>query len=187
MPFDCSGRKRHIKIVGIIFAIAFASQVPYLFPHPFQENEGIRDLATKLTQAPNWIRQESQVKDKTADELTKRMMTELRIAWVESALYIVIGLLSGLLLVLHKKEGYWLAFFLSLFLLFIRYRTVTFSLRHYEFLLHHAPVRTCHDILMSLVLLYTVIVIGIFGLLRKKNRDRDLLNNDEIKITDGGL
>jgi len=175
MLFNNFNGKCHIKIIGIMLAIAFASQVPYLFPHPFQENEGLRDLATEFFQAPNWIRQESQVKAKTADELTKRMMTELRIDWIESALCIVIGVLSGFLLILHRKEGYWFAFFFSLFLLcirvahFIQYRTVTFSLRYYEHLLHHAPVSTCHDILMSLVLLYTVIVIGTLGLLKEKN------------------
>lgn len=173
MPFNNLNWKCPIKTVGIILIIMWVSQIPYLFPHPFQENKGIRDLATQFFQAPDWIKRESSVKAKTADELSKRMVTELRIVWIQSALFIVIGVLSGCLLIQRRKEGYLLAFFFSLFILgirfvhFLQYRTVTFSIKYYEFLLHRAPVRTIHDFLMLSVLLYIAIVIMYIFVTRK--------------------
>ena len=164
-----------IKIVGIILTIMWVSLVPYLFPHPFQEHKGIRNLATKVTQLPDWIKQESsiKIKDKTADELEKGMMTELRINWIKSALFIVMGVLSGWLLIQRRKKGYLLAFFFSLLIIgirfahLLRYRRVTLSLKYYEFLLHRAPVSTIHDILMQLVLLGTVIFLMYIFVTRK--------------------
>ncbi len=169
-------KKSMIKIVGIILTIMWVSRVPYLFPHPFQEHKGIRDLATDVIQGPDWIKQASSIKDKTADELVKGMMTELRINWIKSALFIVMGVLSGWWLVQRRKKGYLLAFFSSLLIIgirfahLLRYRRVTLSLKYYEFLLHRAPVCTIHDILMLLVLLGTVIFLMYIFVARKPGR-----------------
>ena len=167
-------QKSMIKIVGIILTIMWVSQVPYLFPHPFQERKGIRKLALEVMQAPDWIKQKSAVKDKTADELEKRMMTELRINWIKSTVFILIGVFSGLLLIQRRLEGYFLAFLFSLLFIgiklanLLRYHTVTFSLKYYKLLLHHRPVGTIHDILMLLVQLSTVIFLMYIFVTRKK-------------------
>ena len=154
------------KIVGIVFIIMWFSQIPYLLPHPFQEHKGIRDLATDVVQGPNWIKEASPfLKDKTADELTRSMIIELRIHWIKSALFIVVGVLSGWLIIQRRKGGYLLAFFFSLLIIGIRfvsllwYWRVTFSLKYYEFILRRCPVRKIHEIVMYLVLLGTVIFL----------------------------
>ena len=164
------------KLVGIILAIMWVSQVLCLFPHPFQKHEGIRKLATDAMQVPDWTKQESPIKDKTADELEKRMMTQFRIEWVKSALFIVIGVLSGLLLIQRRKGGYLLAFFFSLLIIgitfvnLLRYRRVTFSLKYHEFMLRQYPVRTILDLSMQLVLLATVIFLIYIFATRKPER-----------------
>ncbi len=162
------------KLVGIILAIMWVSQVLFLFPHPFQKHEGIRKLATDVMQVPDWIKQQSPIiKDRTADELEKRMMTEFRNEWLKSALFIVIGVLSGWLLIQRRKEGYLLAFFFSLLIIGIRFanllrhRRVWFSLKYHEFMLRQYPVRTIHDLLMQLVLLGTVIFLIYLFVTRK--------------------
>ena len=164
------------QLVGIILTIMWVSQVRFLFPHPFQKHEGIRKLATEAMQLPDWIKQQSPIKDNTADELEKRMMTEFRIDWLRSVLFIVIGVLSGLLLIQRRKGGYLLAFFFSLFIIgsrfviLLRYRRVTFSLEHHEFMLRQYPVRTILDLLMQLVLLATVIFLIYIFVTRKPQR-----------------
>ena len=154
-----------IKFVGVIYSLLWLSQVPYLFPHPFQESEGIRDLATEAAQSPDWIKQKSSIKDKTEDELYTSMLIGLRISWIKSTIFIVMGLVSGCLLIQRRKAGYFLTFSLSIliigikFLHLMRYRSNTFSLDYYKFLLQHMPLRTIHDFLMQLVLLSTVVFL----------------------------
>jgi hypothetical protein len=159
-------KKSMTKIVGIIFTIMWVSWIPYLFPHPFQEHKGIRNLATDVVQGPNWIKEASPIiKDKTADELGMLMMIELRFHWIKSALFIVMGVLSGWWLIQRRKGGYLLAFFFSLLIIgirlvnLLRYRKFTLTLETYKLLLSHYPVRTIHEILMYLVLLGTVIFL----------------------------
>lgn len=161
------------KIVGTILTIMWISQVPYLFPHPFQENKGIRDLATEFMQSPDWIKQASSIKAKTADELEKSMLIELRIHWIKGALFIVIGVLSGWLLIRRRTGGYLLAFFFSLLIIgirlarLLRHGKFTRTLEIYKILLRRYPVRTIHDILLQLVLLGTVIFLIYIFVTRK--------------------
>jgi hypothetical protein len=164
--------KSMIKIVGIILTIMWVSQIPYLFPHPFQEHEGIKKLAIDSTKLPGWIKQQSQIEGKTADELEKGMMTELRIGWIKGALFTVIGVLSGWWLIQRKKKGYLLAFFFSLSIIVIKFiklwpRLRKYSLSYFELLLRHFPVRGIHDILGDLVLLGTVIFLMYIFMTRK--------------------
>lgn len=172
-----------IKIFGIIYTLMWISQVPYLFPHPFQEHEGIRNLAKDAAQFPDWLKQESVVKDKSADELEKTMLTELRINWIKSALLIIMGILSGCLLFQRRKAGYFLTFFLSIlvigirFLHLVRYRSSTFSLEFYSFLLHRKPVQTIHDFLMQFVLLGMVIFLTYIFLTRKSDHFVNEIHN----------
>ena len=167
-------KKSMIKIVGIILTIMWVSRVPYLFPHPFQEHKSIRDLATKFIQSPDWIKQASpSIKDKTADELVKGMMTEIRINWIKSALFIVMGVLSGWWLIQRRRKGYLLAFFSSLLIIgirftpFLRHGKFTSTIETYKFLLRRYPVRTIHDILMQLVLFGTVVFLIYIFVTRK--------------------
>jgi hypothetical protein len=165
-------QKSVIKVTGIMLAIMWASYVPDLFPHPFQEKKGIRDLAIEYTKLPDWLKQESRFNDKTADELEKEMMTELRIEWIKSVLFIVIGVLSGCLLIQHRKAGYLLAFFSSLLFIgigFVNLLRYGFHIEHYGFMLHRAPVRTIQGILMQLVILGTVILL-IYVYVTQKHR-----------------
>jgi len=46
-----------IKAVGFIFVLMWITQVAYLFPHPFQEHEGIKNLAMEATQFPDVVKQ----------------------------------------------------------------------------------------------------------------------------------
>ena len=162
------------KIVGTILIIMWVSRVPHLFPHPFQENKGIRDLATEFMQFPDGLKQASSVKAKTADELEKRMLIELRIHWIKGALFIVIGVLSGWLLIRRRIGGYLLAFFSSLLFIVIRFAPYlrhgkfTSTLETYKFLLRRYPVRTSHDILVYLILLGTVIFLMYIFFTRKR-------------------
>lgn len=161
-----NGKSWIIKIVGIILVIMWVSRIPYLYPHPFQEHKGIRALAKDVVQGPDWIKQASPtIKDKTADELAKTMMIELRLVWIKSVLFIVMGLLSGWWLIQRRKKGYLLAFFSSLLFIGIRFTPLlrpgkfTQTLKTYKFLLRRYPVRTIHDILMLLVLLGIVLLL----------------------------
>ena len=165
------------KIVGIILIIIWISQVPYLFPHPFQEHKGAKKLVAEFMQVPDWIKQESSIKAKTADELEKNLMTELRINWIKSAFFIVMGVLSGWWLIQRRKRGYLLAFFFSLLIIGMRFNQHLRFLRkgwfleYHELMLRRAPVSTIHDILMQLVLLGTVIFIIYIFMTRKPEQN----------------
>ena len=178
-----------IKFIGALYTFIWLSQVPYLFPHPFQESEGIRDLAREATQLPDWIKQQSSIKDKTADELETSMLVEMRINWIVSTLFIVMGIVSGCLLIQRRKAGYFLTFFLSIvmigmkFLHLVRYRSNTFSLEYYKFLLQRMPVRTIHDFLMQLVLLSTAVFLMYIYLSRKSEHFVNEIHNQPIEGT----
>ncbi len=169
-------RNSIIKFVGVIYALTWLSQIPYLFPPPFQQNESIQDLAMEATQSPDWIKQQSSIKDKTADELETSILTEIRINWIESSIFIVMGIVSGCLLIQRRKVGYFLTFFLSILMIcikffhFVRYRSHTFSLDYYKFLLQYMPVQTIHGFFIQLVLLSTVVFLMYIYLSRKEEQ-----------------
>ena len=158
------------------------SQLPYLYPHPFQGHEGIRKLAEYSTQHPDWLKQLSGINNRTADELEKSMLTELRITWIKSALFIITGIISGCLLIQRKRVGYILAFFLSIIMIglrglhMVRYPRASFSLRFYRLRLEHWPVRTIHEFSMQLVLLGTIAFLAYVFLTRKTSH----LDNKDI-------
>lgn len=166
-------RNAIIKTVGVIYTAIWLSQVPYLFPHPFQQHDGVRKLAEQSTQLPEWIRQKSDIHEQTADELEKSMLSELRVGWLKSALVMGLGILSGCLLIKGKKAGCLLTFLLSMVVISIRvchmlrYRKTSFSLEHYRFLLERMPVRTVHDFLLLLVLSGTIVILAYLFLTRK--------------------
>ena len=156
-----------------MFILMWFSEVPYLFPHPFHEFEGIKNLANEISQICDGIKQLVGFKGKSANEIEKTMLVEFRINWIKSVISIIVGIISGCLFLQRRRSGYFLTFFLSLLFISIRviylfkHPRLSFSLEYYKFKLQHLPVRTIHDFLIQLILLITA--ISIIYLFRTRN------------------
>jgi hypothetical protein len=156
-----------ITLLGIIFISLWLSNVPYLFPVPFQPHQGIKDLSKEVADAPEFIKEQAGVGGKTQTEIETIVMRDLRILWIKSLVFIIIGIFSGILIVQKKNLGRFLALGLSLYLVGIRfyhffsseYWREKFSIKYFTVRFHFFPVRTVHEEVTFLILLGVIALL----------------------------
>jgi hypothetical protein len=151
------------KLVAVLFTLAWLSQIPYLFPHPFQRHEGIAKFSEELVEIDDVFKESAGIQNKTAADIEKDLTLELRGMWIKSLLLIVAGIIIGLMSIKRKKLGYGLAMLLSSHPVSMQVRTV-FSLRarlpeYFRVKFEHFPVQTGHEMVFIAVLLLTIVVL----------------------------
>lgn len=52
------------KLVAVLFILAWLSQIPYLFPHPFQRHEGIAKLSEEVVEIRDVLKEMAGIQDK---------------------------------------------------------------------------------------------------------------------------
>ena len=158
--------KIHNKsVLGIIIILLWSSLLPYLYPTPFQSKNGIKYLAKMGYDVPDWIKKESGYEERTQQDLENMMINELISSWFKDILGILIGILSGILIIRRRPLGHILAVIcLAFFLIFPRlYHLIKYGLfshiRVLQFLLSKKYyLRTFSAIHSDIVFLIAVII-----------------------------
>ncbi len=97
--------KKGIVLLGVATMILWASYVPYLIPLPFSLQPSIKKIARNVAEAPEAVREKAGFSGKSQIEIEKVMMRKVVLIWLIKAIPILIGLLSGLLLIMRKNYG----------------------------------------------------------------------------------
>jgi hypothetical protein len=116
------------SVLGIIIILLWSSFLPNLYPTPFQRKKAIKSFAKELAELPEWIKKESGDEGYTQQDYENMIINELISSWYKGVFMILIGILSGFLIIRRSPVGYILAVFcFALFLIiprsfsFIRY------------------------------------------------------------------
>ncbi|NIS18153.1 MAG: hypothetical protein GWN00_16835, partial [Aliifodinibius sp.] len=118
--------KIHNKsVLGIIIILLWSSFLPSLYPTPIQQKKGIKSLAKKASEVPDWIKKESGYEGYTQQDHENMMMNELISSWFKGVLMILIGILSGFLIIRRGPLGHFLAVICFAFFLIIP-RSISF-------------------------------------------------------------
>jgi hypothetical protein len=174
-----------ITFWGIIFILLWLSNVPYLFPLPFQPHQGVKDLSREVADAPEFIKEQAGVGGKTQTEIETIVTRDLRILWIKSLVFIIIGIFSGILILQKKNLGRFLALGLSVYLVGIRFYHIfsseywhyRFSIKYFTIRFHFFPARTVLEEITFLILLCTI------GLLLIPSIGREFRSNKFKKAT----
>ncbi len=155
-----------ISIIGIAWLLLWTSYIPQLASHcPFQEHKGVKSLIEEVSMAPDFIKKESGLLNKTPAELEVSAMREIRIAWIKGVLIVFAGLFTAFLLLKKKRSGRILALFLagSWLLLnsiyFIKYWRYTLSLQYWEINLQYFPIQTIQGMVGTIIMIVTMILL----------------------------
>ena len=97
------------SVLGIIIILLWSSLLPYIFPTPFQCKTGIKWLAKEVAEGPEWIKKEAGFEGYTQEDLEKMMTNELIFSWFKDVSGILIGILSGILIIRRRLLGHILA------------------------------------------------------------------------------
>lgn len=123
--------KIHNKsVLGIIIIVLWSSLLPGLYPTPLQSRKGIKSLAKELAELPEWLKKESGDEGYTQQDHENMMINELISSWFKGVLMILIGILSGILIIRRSPLGHLLAVIcFAFFLIFPRlYNLVRYGL-----------------------------------------------------------
>jgi len=161
--------KIHNKsVLGIIIILLWSSLLPYLYPTPFHSIKGIKSLAKEVFEVPDWIKKEAGDEDLTQQDIENSMINELISLWFKDVLGILIGILSGILIIRRRPLGYILAVIcFAFFLIFPRlYSLVRYGLSSHIRLLQLSlkknfhPIRIIHgDIVFVIALIIFIYLI----------------------------
>lgn len=172
--------RKLITFLGIIFILLWLSNVPYLFSLPFQPHQRIKDLSKEVADAPEFIKEQAGIGGKTQTEIETIVTRDLRILWIKSLVFIVIGIFSGILIVQKKHVGRFLALGLSLYLVAMRFYHFfgsehwrdKFSIKYFTVRFKYFPVRTVHEEITLLILLGVIVLLLIPSVAGKFMSDR---------------
>ncbi len=160
-----------ISIIGIAWLLLWASYIPELVAYyPFQELKGVKSLVEEVSQAPDFIKKEAGLLNKTPGELENSVMSEIRIAWIEGISLVFLGLLAAILLLRKKRSGRMLILSLAggLLLLkviyFVKYWHYKTSPQYWEINFRLFPIRTIQGIVAAIVMIVTIIMLLRFSL-----------------------
>jgi hypothetical protein len=158
--------KVHNKtVLGIIIVLLWSSHLPSVYPTPFQNKKGIKLLAKEVSGVPDWIKKEAGCEEQTQQELENSMMNELIFTWFKWLLMILIGILSGILIIRRKLLGHILAVICFVFFLIIPqlYYLIRYGLSPFIRILQISLAKKYYSIFFSvirddIVLLISVII-----------------------------
>jgi hypothetical protein len=169
-----------ITLLGIIFILLWLSNIPYLFPLPFQPHQGIREFSKELADMPGFLKEEAGIGGKTQAEIETFVAREFRILWIKSLVFIVIGIFSGILIVQKRNLGRFLALGLSLYLVGIRFYHFfglehwrdRLSIKYFTIRFKYFPIRAIHEDITYLILLGVIALLLMPSIARKFKTDR---------------
>jgi len=164
MRYSKLNRNAIERLVAVLFTLTWISQIPYFFPHPFQRHEGIANLSKEVVELQDVFKEMAGIQDKTAADIEKQLTAEIRVMWIQSLLFTVLGIIAGVLLIKQKKVGFWLALLLSSYLAVSYIRRIfnhpqMLSVKYFRVKFEYFPVRTVHEVVGLAILLITVIVL----------------------------
>jgi hypothetical protein len=113
------------SVLGIIIILLWSSFLPSLYPTPLQSKKGIKSLAKMASEVPDWIKKEAGYEEYTQKDIENMMINELISSWFKSLLMILIGILSGILIIRRSPLGHILAVICFAFFLIIP-RSISF-------------------------------------------------------------
>jgi hypothetical protein len=90
-----------------------------MYPTPFQRKKGIKSLVKMASEVPEWIQKEADYERYTQEDLEKALTNELIFSWFKGILGILIGILSGILIIRTKLLGHILAIICLAFFIII--------------------------------------------------------------------
>ena len=86
--------------------------------------------------------------------------TNLKQAWFYSLMTVLLGIVSGMLLLKQKKVGWWLALGISIFTIYHQrgflYRMFSYGEEYTSMLSEKIPLMTLHNMLLILICVYTI-------------------------------
>jgi len=151
------------SVLGIIIILLWSSLLPYIFPTPFQCKTGIKWLSKEVAEGPDFIKKEAGFEGYTQEDLEKAMTNELIFSWFKGVLGILIGILSGILIIRRRLLGHILAIICLAFFIIIP-RLCTF-IRHGLFssirLLHISLTKNYYSLTFKIIHSDIVFVISI--------------------------
>jgi hypothetical protein len=155
-----------ISIIGITWLLLWTSYIPQLVSHyPFQEHKGVKSLIEEVSKAPDFIKKESGLLNRTPADLEDSVMREIRREWIKGVLIVFAGLLSAVLLLKKKRIGRLLVLSIAICLLllkifyFVKYWQYKMSPQYWEINFRNFPVQTVQSIAAALIMIVTVILL----------------------------
>lgn len=155
-----------ISRVGFAWLLLWMSYVPLLVSQfPFQEHEGVKSLVEEVSKAPDFIKKESGLLNRTSAELEDSVMREIRIIWIKNVSIVFLGLLTAFLLIKEKRSGRVLALLLASGLLllksiyFVKYFRFNLSFQYLQINLRHFPIQTIQGIVAAVIMILTIILM----------------------------
>jgi hypothetical protein len=165
-----------ITLLGAIFILLWLSNIPYLFPLPFQPHQGIKEWSKDLTEMPDFLKEEAGISGKTQAEIERFVARGFQILWIKSLIFTIIGIFSGILIVLKRNLGRFLALGLSLYIVVIRFYHFSklwpdsLSIRYFTIRFKHFPIRAIHEDITYLILLVVIALLLMPSIARRFKR-----------------
>jgi hypothetical protein len=154
------------SVVGFAWLLLWISYIPLLVSQfPFQEHEGVKSLVEEVSKAPDFIKKESSLLNRTSAELEDSLIREIRIIWIKNAAILFLGLVAAFLLIKKKRSGRILALSLATgFLLlksiyFVKYFRIKLSFQYLHINLQHFPMQTIQGIVATVIMILTIILL----------------------------
>jgi len=151
------------SVLGIIIILLWSSLLPYIFPTPFQYKKGIKSLAKMASEVPEWIKKEAGYEGDTQEDLEKAMTNELMFSWFKGVLGILIGILSGILIIRRRLLGHILAVICLAFFIIIprSFSFIRYGLFSHIRVLHFSLTKNYYSISFRIIHGYILFVISI--------------------------
>ena len=94
-----------VSIIGITWLLLWTWYISHIVSqYPFQEHKGVKSLIEEVSKAPDFIKKESGLLDRTPAELEISVTREIRREWIKGVLIVFAGLLSAMFLLKKKKK-----------------------------------------------------------------------------------
>lgn len=101
-------------IISILFLFLFLSFSPPILHYPTDILPGMDDLLNDLYNTPDEMKEILSIKNKSKSEYRADLLRELQVNYFKRLLFVLWGLLGGILLLLKKNIGRYLVLVLSL-------------------------------------------------------------------------
>jgi len=159
--------ERNISIISICWIILWASHIPSLMRHhPFQQHQGIKELAKEVSIAPEFIKEHAETTQQEQSEIENSLLYETRKIWIKSTLLALTGLLIGFLLLMRNNGGRIMALIVASYLTvmwvisFVRHWEIKVSPEVWAMLFKKMPVQTFQELASILIMLTTLVLLS---------------------------
>lgn len=123
--------ERNVSIISICWIILWVSHIPSMMRHhPFQQHQGIKELAKEVSSAPEFIKEHAEITQLEQSKIENSLLYETRKIWIKSTLLVLTGLLIGFLLLMRNNGGRIMALIVASYLTVM---WVISFVKHWEF------------------------------------------------------